>query len=445
MPKGVKIVAYYDRTWLIDTTLKTVFGNLLEGALLVIAALRHKAIVVLAALAALASSLAVVPQLGSEFLPELNEGTVWVNLMLPAGMSLTEVSKTLSRVRASLRQFEEVNAVISQAGRPEDGSDPKPINMAEVFVDLKPQEQWKRKIPKEDLIVEMERALERMPGIKPTFSQPIRDNVLESISQIDGQIVVKLFGNDPVILRDKIDELLREVSSVQGVARAFVDRAGQVPQLQIEVDRERASRYGFNVADIEDLIETAIGGKEATELWEGERKFSVVVRLPEEDRGNPDQLRNLMLDAPDGSRVPLSQVSNISVRDGAMNISRELGGRVVSIGIFIRGRDMGSIVAEMQDRVQRKISLPPGFSVTWGGEFENQQRAMRRLAMIVPISVLLIFILLFEAFGSVRSALLILLNVPFAPIGGIYAWLFTGIRLSVSAQSDSSPCSDKRC
>ena len=400
---------------------------------------------VLAALAALASSLAVVPQLGSEFLPELNEGTVWVNLMLPAGMSLTEVSKTLSRVRASLRQFEEVNAVISQAGRPEDGSDPKPINMAEVFVDLKPQEQWKRKIPKEDLIVEMERALERMPGIKPTFSQPIRDNVLESISQIDGQIVVKLFGNDPVILRDKIDELLREVSSVQGVARAFVDRAGQVPQLQIEVDRERASRYGFNVADIEDLIETAIGGKEATELWEGERKFSVVVRLPEEDRGNPDQLRNLMLDAPDGSRVPLSQVSNISVRDGAMNISRELGGRVVSIGIFIRGRDMGSIVAEMQDRVQRKISLPPGFSVTWGGEFENQQRAMRRLAMIVPISVLLIFILLFEAFGSVRSALLILLNVPFAPIGGIYAWLFTGIRLSVSAQSDSSPCSDKRC
>jgi len=397
------------------------------------AALRRKAIVILAALAVLASSLAVIPQLGSEFLPELNEGTVWVNLNLPAGISLTEVSKTLRGVRSTLRQFQEVNAVISQAGRPDDGSDPKPINMSELFVDLKPESEWKRKISKDDLIEEMEQALSRRMGIQPSFSQPIRDNVLESISQIDGQIVVKVFGSEPDVLRTKVQDLLREVGSVRGVARAFVDRAGQAPQLQIEVDRERASRYGLNVSDIEDVIETAIGGKEATEMWEGERKFSVVVRLPEEDRSNPAKLRGLLIDTPDGSRVPLDQVAYISVKEGAINISRELGSRVASVGIFIRGRDMGSIVAEMQQRVARNISLPPGFSITWGGEFENQQRAMRRLALVVPISVLLIFILLFQAFGSIRSALLILLNVPFALIGGIYALLFTGIHLSVSA------------
>ncbi|PWU00580.1 MAG: CusA/CzcA family heavy metal efflux RND transporter [Terriglobia bacterium] len=397
------------------------------------AALRRRAIVVACALLVLAASLAVVPRLGSEFLPELNEGAIWVNLMLPPGISLTEVSRTLHRVRSTLRSFPEVNAVISQAGRPEDGTDPKPINMAELFVDLKPQSEWLRKTSKEALIVDMERELEKLPGIAPSFSQPIRDNVLESISQIDGQIVVKLFSNEPEVLRGKSQDILREVSTVPGVARAFIDRAGQVPQLQIEIDRERAARYGLNVADIEDMIETSMGGKEATQIWEGEKKFSVVVRLPEQQRNNPDELRRLPIDAPDGSRVPLDQVATIAVSEGSMNIARELGQRVASVGVFIRGRDMGSVVSDMQDRVNRNIQLPAGSLVTWGGEFENQQRAMRRLTIIVPISVLLIFILLFEAFGSVRSAVLILMNVPFALIGGIVALLVTGIHLSVSA------------
>ena len=336
-------------------------------------------------------------------------------------------------MRATLNAFSEVNAVISQAGRPEDGTDPKPVNMAELFVDLKPQTSWRRKISKEALIEEMNHALEQLPGIEPSFSQPIRDNVLESISQIDGQIVVKLFSTDPEVLRVKTKEILREVSGVRGVARAFIDRAGETPQLQIEIDRERAARYGLNVADIEDVIETAIGGKEATQIWEGERKFGVVVRLAEELRGNPDQLRKLAIDAPNGSRVPLEDVAHIGVLEGSMNISRELGRRVASIGIFIRDRDMGSIVEEMQAQVKKNIKLPAGSSMTWGGEFENQERAMKRLAVIVPVSVLLIFVLLFEAFGSVRSALLILMNVPFALIGGIVALWVTGIHVSVSA------------
>jgi cobalt-zinc-cadmium resistance protein CzcA len=305
--------------------------------------------------------------------------------------------------------------------------------MAELYVDVKPQDQWKRKISKEELIEEMNKALEKLPGIEPSFSQPIRDNVLESISQIDGQIVIKVFSTDPSVLRDKAGEVLRTISGVPGVARAFIDRAGETPQLQIEVNRERAARFGLNVADIEDVIETSVGGKEATQIWEGEKKYGVAVRLAEDLRSNPDQLRKLLLDAPNGSRVPLEDVADICVMGGAMNISRELGRRVASIGVFIQGRDMGSIVREMQDLVQKKVKLPAGSSMTWGGEFENQQRAMKRLAVIVPISVLLIFVLLFEAFASVRSALLILMNVPFALIGGIVALWVTEIHLSVSA------------
>jgi cobalt-zinc-cadmium resistance protein CzcA len=396
-------------------------------------ALRNRIVVVMGAVIALIGSLALVPQLGSEFLPEVNEGAIWVNMMLPAGISLSEVSRTLHRVRQTLGSFAEVNAVISQAGRPEDGSDPKPVNMAEIFVDVKPPADWKRNITKEELIGEMERELVKLPGVEPTFSQPIRDNVLESISQIDGQIVVKIFSTQADVLRDKTREVLREVSGVRGVARAFIDRVGQVPQLQIEIDREHAARYGLNVADIEDIIESSMGGKEATQIWEGEKKFGVVVRLNEKVRSNPDELRKLIIDAPNGSRVPLDQIASIGVSDGAMNISRELGLRVASIGVFIRDRDMGSVVADMQQRVARNIQFPSGTKVTWGGEFENQQRAMKRLAIVVPVSVLLIFVLLFQAFGSVRSAMLILLNVPFAMIGGIVALLFTGIHLSVSA------------
>ena len=406
---------------------KRVYRPVLEGAV------NHKAVVIGISVAALVASLALVPRLGSEFLPELNEGSIWVNLTLPPAISLTETANTVRRIRAALRKFPEVRSVIAQAGRPEDGTDPKPINMLEVFVDVHPPEEWTRKITKEELVVQMEKSLEEIPGVQPTFSQPIRDNVLESISQIDGQIVIKMFGEDSEVLRRKIGEVLQQVSSVRGVARAFVDRAGMVPQLQIEIDRGRAARYGLNVDDIDDMIETALGGKAATQIWEGEKRFGVVVRLKETERKNIDMLRGLLIDTPNGSHVPLEQVTNISLREGSLNISRESGLRVKSIGVFIRGRDMGGIVQEMRDKVQHNVKLPSGYYMVWGGEFENQERAMGRLMVIVPISVLLIFILLFEAFKSVKSAALILLNVPFALIGGILALYVTGIHLSVSA------------
>jgi heavy metal efflux system protein len=382
---------------------------------------------------ALATALVLVPRLGSEFLPELNEGSIWINFTFPPGISPGEVNRSLRTARSILLQIPEVFRVVSQAGRPDDGTDPKPINMVEMLVDLKPMSEWRPNVTKEALIARMERSLDDMPGIKPSFSQPIRDNVLESISQIDGQIVIKIFGDDSNVLKQKIDEVLRLISPIRGVGRAFVDRAGRIPQLQIEIDRERAARYGLTVADIEDVIETALGGRPATQIWEGERRFNVVVRLREEERSNTEALRGLLLDAPDHSQVPLDQVAQISVQEGVLNISRESGRSTAAIGVFIKDRDMGSLVQEMQRVVNRHLKLPAGYTVTWGGEFENQQRAMGRLLMIIPVSILLIFVVLFEAFKTVKSAALILLNVPFALVGGILALYVTGIHLSVSA------------
>jgi cobalt-zinc-cadmium resistance protein CzcA len=383
------------------------------------------------AVLALGASLASFPRLGTEFLPELNEGTVWINLNLPPGVSVTETVTQVARARAALARIPEVTTTVSKAGRPEDGTDPKPLNMVEIFVGLRPLSEWARGVTKEQVIQEMDHALAVIPGIEVSFSQPIRDNVLESISQIDGQVVIKVFGDDPALLRATVQQVLEHVASIRGVARAFVDRAGEVPQARLEIDQARAARYGLNVADIEDQIEIGLGGKAATELWEGEKHFSVVARLAGTDRrlANIDRI---LIDTPDGQRIPLSEVADSRLGAGSMNISREAGRRVAAVSVFIRGRDMGSVVQDMQDRV-KGIALPAGYNITWSGEFENQQRAMKRLMFIVPITVFLIFVLLFDAFKSVKHTLVILLNVPFALIGGIFALLVSGIPLSVSA------------
>lgn len=385
------------------------------------------------AVLSLAFSLSLVPRLGSEFLPELNEGTMWVNMTISPGTSIAETTKLCRKVRAMIRKFPEVETVISQAGRPEDGTDPKTLNMVEMFVGVKPPEQWTRKITKDQLVDEISDELDSIPGIFPSVSMPIRDSVLESISQIDGQIVIKVYGDDPKILRTYVQKILKTITPVRGVGRAFIDRFGEVPQLQITVDRQKAARYGLNVADIEDVVEVTLGGKEATEIWEGEKKFGAVVRLEEGERKDIGAIKKILVDTPSGQRVPLEEVTDITIGSGSINISREAGKTVASIGIFIKDRDMGGLVAEMKEKVVAAVQLPPGYYSTWGGEFENQERAMARLLIILPASVFLIFVILFEAFKSVKNAALILLNVPFAMIGGILALLFTGLHLSVSA------------
>jgi len=395
-------------------------------------ALSHRGIVIGLALAALAGSLALVPRLGTEFLPELNEGAIWINVQLPTSISVDEAQELTGRIRTAIRRSPEVMTVTSKAGRPEDGTDPKLISMTEFLVDLKPEDQWTRRLTKAALLAEMEREISRLPGLTPTFSQPIRDNVLESISQIDGQVVIKVFGDDLEVLRDRATDVLRQVENVPGVARAFVDRLGELPQIQIHVDRARAARYGLNVADIQDVIETALGGKPVTQIWEGEQRYGVAVRLQEGER-TLTQMQRLLVSTLDGAYVPLAEVATFKTVGGMMNIARENGRRVLAIGAFIRDRDMGSVVADMQRNVRANVRLPARYEITWSGEFENQERAMARLAVIVPISILIIFILLFDAFKSVRGAALIIANIPFALIGGICALYLTGIYLSVSA------------
>lgn len=395
-------------------------------------AIAHPRSVAVIAVASLGIALLAATRLGSEFLPELNEGTVWVNLSLPPSVSPQEVVEQMREVRRALHTVPEVDTVISKAGRPDDGTDPKILNSTEIYVDFIPESRWRPGKTKEDLIEEMDRAVSSIPGMEPSFDQPIRDNVLESISQVDGQIVIKVRGDDLDRIHDEARRILSEVENVPGVARVFIDREGSLPQYVIDIDREAAARYGINVGDIQDLVETTLAGKPSSELWEGEKHFSVVVRLPPGER-DPSSLRNLLVATADGAQVPLSQIASFRAVSGALDIARENGRRVESIGVFIRDRDMGSVVRDMQARVASGVPLAPGDEIGWSGEFENQQRAMKRLSWIVPLSIALIFLLLFDAFGSVKSAFLIIVNIPFAMVGGILALWVTGIPLSVSA------------
>jgi len=407
-------------------SLKSFYAPVLDWSL------THRRKVVVIALSAFALSIGAASRLGSEFLPELNEGTFWVNWDMPASVSQSEAASVLRMARKALLTIPEVRTVVSKSGQPEDGTDPKTLSMAEVFVDVKPAEEWRKGLTHEQLIEEMDKRLAVIPGVDPAFSQPIRDNVLESISQIKGQIVVKVAGDDLGELRRLVEAMQHEFKQVKGIQRAEVDRLGELPQLVIDIDRERAARYGLNVSDIQDVIEAALAGKAATQIWEGERKFAVAVRLPEEDR-SISLLASTPIAIPNGGYTTLGAVSKIRQASGAMNIAREAGRRTMAIGIFIKGRDMGSVVADMKQRVEANVKIPENYAVNWSGEFENQERAMQRLSVVVPISLLLIFVLLFDAFRSVKTAALILINVPLALIGGFIAlWVFS-IPLSVSA------------
>ncbi len=395
-------------------------------------ALERRRTVVLIALTVFALAMGAASRLGSEFLPELNEGTFWANFDMPSSVSSVEAAKILLMARNALNTVPEVRTAVSKAGQPEDGTDPKTLSMAEIFIDVKPQEEWRKGLTRDQLIEEMDSKLRAIPGIDPAFSQPIRDNVLESISQIKGQIVVKVSGEDLDELRRVAEAIQREIKQVQGVQRGEIDRLGDLPQLVIDIDRDRAARLGLNVQDIQDVVEAALGGKAATQLWEGERKFAVAVRLPENKRVIAS-LPQTLIPTPDGGYAQLGTVATIRETNGAMNIAREAGRRTMAIGIFIKGRDMGSVVKDMQTRVADNVKMPPGYTVGWSGEFENQERAMQRLSVVVPISLLLIFVLLFDAFKSFKMAALILINVPLALIGGFVAlWIFS-IPLSVSA------------
>ena len=408
------------------TSAKNIYRPVLDWAL------EHRKKVMTMALAAFVLALGAASRLGSEFLPELNEGTFWVNWDLPSSVSQEEATKILRLARRALQTIPEVRTVVSKAGQPEDGTDPKTLSMAEVFVDVKPHEEWRKGLTRDQLIEEMDARLSVIPGVDPAFSQPIRDNVLESISQIKGQIVVKVAGDDLTELKNTVEAMRREFKQIPGIQRAEVDRLGELPQLVIDIKRERAARLGINVSDIQDVIEAALAGKVATYIWEGEKKFAAVVRLKDDSRAISN-LPNTPVLMANGGYTTLGTLADIKQASGAMNIAREAGRRTMAIGIFIKGRDMGSIVADMKSRVAQNVKIPDTYTVSWSGEFENQERAMKRLTLVVPVSLLLIFLLLFNAFNSVKTASLILINVPLALIGGFVALWVLHIPLSVSA------------
>src|SRR5438046_1802740 len=373
-------------------------------------------------------------RLGTEFLPTLNEGALYVTITLPPSVSLNRGARlVVPRIRDAFLSFPEVKQVLSQLGGPDDGTDPAPANNLEFFVDLKQRDDWPRGMTLDRLVGDMRERLADIPGIEANFSQPIKDNIEENISGVNGQVAIKLFGDDLDALRRSAVEVKHTLEQVPGVADLAVVHSAELPQVHVVVDRKALARYGLNIADVQDVIETAIGGQTATTLWEGERHFDVAVRLTEAARATLDRIPDVRVAAPDGAQIPLGQLARVEISPGQAAIDREANMRFVGAKCNVRGRDLGGFVDEAQRRVAAEVQLPPNSFLTWGGEFENQRRAMARLAIIVPVSIGLILAILMRTFGSLACALLILATIPFALVGGVVGLDVAGLNLSVAA------------
>jgi cobalt-zinc-cadmium resistance protein CzcA len=393
--------------------------------------MRHPYWVLVGAAGVMALATFLVPRLGSEFLPPMNEGDIHITVTMPSAVSLQRGSDVLREMRLKLLAFPEVKDVLSEQGHPEDGTDDEAPNQSETFVIMKPEKEWRKGVSKEHLIEQMRAVLDR-PGVDFNFSQPIKDRVEESISGIRGQVVVKIYGDDLGLMHGKLEQVKALVTATRGARDVDIYRAGSAQHIVADVDREAASRYGVSVRDVEDTLESAFGGRLATFLWEGERRVGVRVKLPTATEADPAAIGRLEIPV-EGARVTLASLAHIHIDSGRTQINREQGQRFLALKCNIEGRDMGSFVAEAQTHVASSVKLPEGYHLTWGGEFENQRRAMKRLAFIVPISVLVIFFLLYMTFRATLPALVVLLDVPFATVGGVFALFLTGTELSVSS------------
>ncbi|HUN68289.1 MAG TPA: CusA/CzcA family heavy metal efflux RND transporter [Burkholderiales bacterium] len=389
--------------------------------------------VLLVSLALLATALAGAPLLGTEFLPKLDEGNIWLTISLPSATALERTKEVEREVRTILASYPEVKAVITQVGRPDDGTDPKGPNNLEVLADLKPRSEW-RFAAKDDLVADMSKRIHAIPGLPTNFSQVIQDNVEEALSGAKGEIVVKVFGPELAILEDLAGRVVDTLNTVRGATDVGALRIGGQSEVDIQLDRQRLARLGISVNDANAVVQTALAGLAVSAFYDGERRFDVTVRIAKSFRDAVDDIAGLQITLPGGAgTVSLSEIARIEVRQGAARITRESGGRSVAIKVNLRDRDQGGFVAEAQRKVEAAVPLPPGYTLTWGGQFENQQRAAKRLQVIIPISALIIFSLLFWAFRSVQHSLLVLAMVPFTLIGGIAALALAGLHLSVSA------------
>ena len=370
---------------------------------------------------------------GKGFLPELDEGSIWLQVQLPPGLSLEKANQMATELRAAAKEFPQVSSIVTQLGRNDDGTDSWTPSHIESSVGLIPYAKWPRGMTKSDLIAKMTARFAQIPGLIVGFSQPMIDGVNDKIAGAHSDLVLKLFATDLVEARKLAEKMCEVLRTVPGSADVAIDQEPPLPQLQVRVDRSAAARYGINVSDIASLIEVAIGGKAIAEVFQGERRYDVAVRFLPRVRSSREAIGDLTIATPSRARIPLSQIAQLELKSGESTITRETNRRHLTVKLNLRGRDLSSFLAEARDRIAKEVPIPQGYEVRWGGQFENQQRAATRLAMIVPIVLALIFILLYGAFGVLRYAALILVNVPLALLGGMVALIVRGMTLNVSS------------
>ncbi|MEW5993302.1 MAG: CusA/CzcA family heavy metal efflux RND transporter [Candidatus Zixiibacteriota bacterium] len=398
-------------------------------------AMRHRLAIVGGAAVFFIVCAALFPLLGSEFLPKLDEGAIAINHIRLKSVSLTESVRQTSLIEKTVNQCPEVETTVSRIGRPEIATDPMGPDMADTYVFLKPKSEWKNGKSKEALVEEMSERLERLPGVAASFSQPIEFRMMELIEGVGvrSDVAIKIFGDDLDVLLREANEVAQLVSGVRGAEDVKVQQITGLPVLQININREAISRHGINVADVQEIIQSAIAGMEATEVLEGFMRFGLVVRFPLWARNDAAAIGNLLVSAPSGQKVPLSQLASIVSEEGPAEVSRENGQRRITVEVNVRGRDIGSFVAEAQRRVQAHAKLPPGYTMDWGGMYEHLESGRWRLMMVVPVTFLLIFLLLFTTFNSLRQAAMVFTGIPFAITGGILSLLIRGMHFSMSA------------
>ncbi len=394
---------------------------------------KHKKLSLITALVVLALTLFSATFLGTEFLPQLNEGALWVEAKLPMSSSLPETVKMVTTLRKELQSFEEVNGVLSQTGRSNDGTDPSGFYYVQMQVNLKHKSEWKRNISTDGLVAEMDARLQKYQGIGYNYSQPIIDNVAESVAGINASNAVKIYGDDLEKLDALANEVIEHIKNVDGIKDVGILRNIGQPEISVLLDKERMAVYGVTIADAQAVLEMAFGGKTATQKYEGERKFDVRVRYERDYRKDEQDIANLKVPTISGSKIPMKEICTIKKITGPAFIYRDNTKRFIGVKFSVRERDLGSTIAEAQANVKQHVRLPSGYSIGWTGEFENQVRAIKRLGQVVPVSLVAIFVLLFIMFGNMKDSLLVLANVPFALIGGIIALHLTGINFGISA------------
>lgn len=395
--------------------------------------LKNRTIVLSIAVIALIASLALIPSLGTEFIPTLEEGMIQIRVNSAPSTSMEEMTRIIGVFQSKISRHDEVTYVLSRIGRPEAGSHPHPVNSAEIMVGLKPYDSWQKNRSKQDLIDELREELEVYPGVQMVFAQPIQNMFDELLSGVKAELAVKVFGDDLELLRAKGNEIKLVMSGIEGIADLSVEQSFGQPQVVIDVDPAEAARFGLSIDDILEVVEIGIGGEVVGQVYEETRRFGILVRFAEKYRDDIEAISNLRISSENGTLIPLAAVADIKQVIGPIQVHRENNQRRIAVQGNIEGRDIGSVVEELRQQISQNIDLPPGYFIEYGGQFENQRRAMARLAVIVPVTMLVIFLLLYSAFKSLKSAALIYLNVPFALIGGVIALFVTGQYLSVPA------------